>query len=570
MRTSDIMVFGRLTRALFGVALGTIAIITNGSIAESASVDTNKDGITVEVLGSRAPSEIRITKNGSTRVIPTPDGDSPGAPYGIPYSYDYAIAAGPNNFVLVYSGERPDVGGAGLYQFYDYNGNRIGGEVQFTDQTNQGHRPSVTALSNGSYVIVFQTNNPLGYPMSPIDRVGYIVGRTLAADGTQMGETFIVAAPVYLLGPPVAVTENADGQVTMAWETVNGEVGSWSSVYDTNTGNLVEGAAGNGYIYGNGGADQIVAEDDDDHVDGGIGTDIVDAGGGDDGLNGGPGGDILDGGDGNDAASYETADEGVVAVLDSEVAPSINGARMSRMSNTGEAAGDVYRNIENLIGSAHTDTLVGDKLRNTLTGGKSGDVLDGRGGIDVAGYSNSEREVVASLANPDGNQGDAHGDTYISIEGLEGSMYADTLIGNSLANQIFGGLGNDSIEGLAGKDVLMGNVGADKIDCGSDAETDTVRYQNIADSPVGRRRDQILNFVITNDKIDVSRIDANKKIKGNQVFKFSNTKPQANSLWFAKTGKDVTLLGDVDGDVKADFEILIKNTETISSANFIL
>ncbi len=571
--------FKKLAFSVCGAMAILLSVSLNEKAALSATIDTNEDGITVEVVSQGyggapgGPGEIRITKNGTTITVPTPDGYNPAEQYNIPYAYDYAIAAGPNNFCLVYSGERIIDGGmlgASVYQLYDYSGNKIGSETRFTDQTNQGHRPSVTALSNGSYMLVYQTNNPIGHPQSPIDRVGYIVGRTLAGNGSQMGSLFIVAFPVYLLGPPVAVTENANGQVTMAWETVNGEVGSWSSVYDTNSGNLVEGATGDGYIYGNGGSDQIVSEDGDDHVDGGVGTDIVETGGGDDSLNGGPSGDTLDGGDGIDAASYETADVGVTAVLESDPVVSVNGLRTSRVINTGDAAGDIYKNIENLIGSPHVDTLIGNKYRNTLTGGKSGDILDGRAGIDIAGYSNSETSVVVNLSNPSENQGDAQGDTYTSIEGLEGSMYADTLIGNDLANQISGGLGGDLIAGRAGKDVLTGDLGSDSIDCGSDTEADIVKYLSIADTPVGIGRDQIINFKITNDKIDLSKIDANTKIKGNQAFLFSNTTPKANSVWYVVKGRDVFVRGDVNGNTKADFELLIKNTATIMQTTFVL
>ena len=587
--------FRRFALSIFGVLVAISTLALNQSLATSATVDTNNDGITVEVIGQwgpgegigegpGGPGEIKITKNGSTISIPTPDGDD-GTDWDGPYAYDYAIAAGPNNFVLVYTGERivsyeteeyPGYGtgpvqeGASLYQLYNYSGQKIGSEVRFTTETRSGHRPSVTALSDGNYLLVYQTDQPRGHPTIPINGVGYIVGRTLAGDGTQIGQTFIVAAPVNLLGPPVAVTENASGQVTMTWQAMNGEVGSWSSVYDTNTGNLVEGATGDGYIYGNGGSDQIISDDGDDHVDGGVGTDIVETGGGDDSLNGGPSGDTLDGGDGTDAASYETADVGITAVLESDPVVSVNGLRASRVTNTGDAAGDVYKNIENLIGSAHVDTLIGNKYRNTLTGGKSGDILDGRAGVDIAGYSNSETAVFANLSAPYENQGDAQGDTYTSIEGLEGSMYADTLIGSDLANQISGGLGDDQIAGRAGKDTLTGDLGSDSIDCGSDNEADIVKYLSIADTPVGSGRDQIINFKIANDKIDLSKIDANTKVKGNQAFLFSNTTPTANSVWYVIKGRDVLVRGDVDGNTKADFEFLIKKSAAVMQTTFVL
>ena len=120
--------------------------------------------------------------------------------------------------------------------------------------------------------------------------------------------------------------------------------------------------------------------------------------------------------------------------------------------NTGEAAGDTYTSIEGLRGSDFNDTLTGDADDNYLRGGLGADALNGGAGFDFASYQNAAAGVTASLANPAINTGEAAGDTYISIEGLLGSAFNDTLIGDANDNILQGGPGADALNGGSGFD----------------------------------------------------------------------------------------------------------------------
>jgi Ca2+-binding RTX toxin-like protein len=157
-------------------------------------------------------------------------------------------------------------------------------------------------------------------------------------------------------------------------------------------------------------------------------------------LRGGLGADQLDGGAGNDFADYLGASAAVVASLANSAA------------NTGEAAGDTYTSIEHLRGSDFNDTLIGNATTNFLRGGLGADKLNGSTGSDFADYLGAASAVLASLASPGANTGEAAGDTYTSIENLRGSDFNDTLIGDGAVNFLRGGLGADSLDGGAGSD----------------------------------------------------------------------------------------------------------------------
>ncbi|WP_372070106.1 hemolysin (plasmid) [Tistrella mobilis] len=161
----------------------------------------------------------------------------------------------------------------------------------------------------------------------------------------------------------------------------------------------------------------------------------------------------LNGGDGNDTASYFGRTQGITASL----------------SAPGDTTGYLI-SIENLYGTDYNDVLVGNSENNILTGlegndtlvGRGGaDTLDGRGGSDTASYQSASSSVTADLRAGNGTQGDAAGDTLISIENLTGSAYGDKLYGDSAANVLRGGNGDDALRGRGGADTLDGGNGFD-------------------------------------------------------------------------------------------------------------
>ncbi len=99
-------------------------------------------------------------------------------------------------------------------------------------------------------------------------------------------------------------------------------------------------------------------------------------------------------------------------------------------ANFGNAFGDTYLSIENLVGSAFNDILTGDTKNNKISGGNGTDKINGDGGEDV----------------------------------LLGQQGSDTLNGGADSDELDGGSENDTINGGAGADTLIGGIGSDTLD----------------------------------------------------------------------------------------------------------
>ena len=216
--------------------------------------------------------------------------------------------------------------------------------------------------------------------------------------------------------------------------------------------------------------------DGSDHLDGGAGDDALYGGQGADTLVGGLGADHLDGGVGVDVADYSRATRGVVLSL-------VNGG------TEGEAAGDTFTDVENVIGTDFGDVISGDDNQNylrgaggddaiyglgsddTLSGDSGADHLDGGDGFDTVTYIHDEQGVTINLTTGVGSGGDAEGDTFASIEAVHGSMTGDDVITGAGADETLRGFGGDDwLYGEGGDDLLIGGEGVDWIEGGDGAD----------------------------------------------------------------------------------------------------
>lgn len=137
---------------------------------------------------------------------------------------------------------------------------------------------------------------------------------------------------------------------------------------------------------------------------------------------------------------------------------------------------------------------------------------------------------------------------------------------------VFGGAGNDVITGSAGDDILSGRGNGDTLTGG--LGNDTFRYYLATDSnPV--ERDGIQDFAL-GDRIDLSRIDANSTLGGDQAFSFIGNGAfgnHAGELRYESIAGPIWLVqGDIDGDGIADFEVVVVVTDAhvFTDGDFVL
>jgi Ca2+-binding RTX toxin-like protein len=139
-------------------------------------------------------------------------------------------------------------------------------------------------------------------------------------------------------------------------------------------------------------------------------------------------------------------------------------------------------NDTNLRGTSGDDTINGLGGNDYLYGLGGADVLNGGAGFDMIRYESSPDAVSINLATGAASGGDAEGDTWTDVEGMAGSNFGDTLVGDAGDNRLYGFGGDDTLDGGDGDDFLVGFAGADHLIGGSGADTAAYDEQ---DPPAG-------------------------------------------------------------------------------------
>ena len=225
-----------------------------------------------------------------------------------------------------------------------------------------------------------------------------------------------------------------------------------------NASDLADGLGGIDQLFG---FENITGGLGDDTLRGNAGANLIAGGSGDDLLFGGEGSDTLLGGAGSDTADYGASTLGLTITLDA-------GGNDLGVSDGLGFTDDLY-GIENLFGGAGNDSLTGNGSDNLLRGGAGLDTLLGGAGIDTADYRTSETAVSIAL-DASGNalnisDGLNGTDQLYGFENLLGGLGDDSLTGNDGANLLDGGMGDDwLVAGQGANDTLIGGSGSDTAD----------------------------------------------------------------------------------------------------------
>lgn len=210
--------------------------------------------------------------------------------------------------------------------------------------------------------------------------------------------------------------------------------------------------------------------------------------------------------------------------------------------------------LNRIMGTPGANKLVGTSRPDLIMGLDGADKIDGRAGDDLL----------------DGGGGN---------DDLAGGDGADLLTGGTGDDKLSGGAGSDALRGEDGRDTISGGDGDDIIIGGAAADqltgglgSDIFVFEKASDAPrrVGSSaRDGITDFDAAADRIDLSMIDANSNVTGDQDFDFigaSSFTREAGQVRYASG----ILAGDTNGDGIADFEIQLSTRPILTADSLIL
>ncbi len=192
-------------------------------------------------------------------------------------------------------------------------------------------------------------------------------------------------------------------------------------------------------------------------------------------------------------------------------------------------------------------------------------VGDGAGGTDA-------RALLVTVTNTAGVTvlGTAGADLVNATTAPAGQPFPgaeeDTIIGYGGRDRLVGQMGDDLIRGGFGSDILNGGKGDDTLRGGRGLDfliggqgKDHFVYAGVIGSSAASGIDRIRDFTQGEDVIDLSGIDADGAGGAFHFLGRARFDGLAGALREHAVGSDLYLEGDIDGDRRSDFTLILKN-----------
>lgn len=188
-----------------------------------------------------------------------------------------------------------------------------------------------------------------------------------------------------------------------------------------------------------------------------------------------------------------------------------------------------------LHGTSYADSILSFSGNDKLFGYGGNDYLDAGAGWDIAYGGEGDDTIWGAVSTVTYDGGDSlYGEGGKDLIGgsygadyINGGTGDDSLYGDENNDSVYGGDGNDLLRGdwgwgsdFYGNDYLNGGNGKDTLYGGSGK--DIFDYNSVSESPAWGAYDTISDFKYgEEDKIDLSTIDADLWVWGNQAFSSS-------------------------------------------------
>lgn len=267
-----------------------------------------------------------------------------------------------------------------------------------------------------------------------------------------------------------------------------------NTVYGGNSVDTILAGNGNDIIYAYGGDDRVSAGEGANEVWAGNGNDTIYSSIGADTIHGGRGNDIIDAGDGtnviwgdltdtlNADGAYESTGDGNDTITTGVGADIIHAGGGNNVIIAGNGNNTVWTGSgrDSITTGTGADVISSGSGDDWIQAGTGNNNIDGGSGTDTLSFADAAITSVTLTLDASGNRSgamtrsDGGSDTIAGIENLIGSSGDDefTFTGSGIvANTVWGGTGNDTIDSGDGDDVVYGEAGNDTLTGGSGVDT---------------------------------------------------------------------------------------------------